>query len=260
MIKIGFIGMGNMARAIVKGIILKDAVRPETILAYAPSQEKLNSFAEETGLIPYDSVKKMVKEADLIVVAVKPQIIEQVIFPLKEDLKNKPLLSIAAGWDFDSCSRILDESTRHLSVIPSTPVMIGEGISLFEDKHSLTAEEYAAVEMMFSAIGIVETLPADLMKIGTIVTACTPAFFNMVIEAVGDGAVRNGLSREAAYRLASQALVGTGRMQLETGLHPGLLKDMVCSPGGTTILGVVSLEKNGVRNAFIRAVDAAMKK
>lgn len=260
MVKIGFIGMGNMVKAIVKGFILKEAVKPADILAYAPSQEKLKRFAGETGIISYTSLEKMIKDAGFIVVAVKPNQIEDVITPVKGLLKNKVLLSVAAGWDFDKYETVLDTSTRHLFIMPSTPVQVGEGISLFEQKHSLTAEEFETVEKMFSAIGIVQTLPANLMGIGGTVSACTPAFLSIVIEAVADGGVKHGLPREAAYRLASQALVGTGKMQLETGLHPGELKDAVCSPQGLTIQGVVSLENDGLRASIIRALDASVKK
>ncbi|WNY29337.1 Pyrroline-5-carboxylate reductase [Methanimicrococcus stummii] len=258
--KIGFIGMGNMAQAIVKGLILKEAAQSSNILAYAPSQEKLKKFAENTGIIPYSSLENMISDSDFVVVAVKPDIVSEVIAPIKDLLQNKALLSIAAGWDFSRYGEILDPSTRHLFIMPSTPVQIGEGISIFEQKHSLTADEFEQVEKLFSAIGIVQILPGDLMGVGGTISACTPAFFSMILEAVADGAVMHGLPRDAAYRLASQALAGTGKMQLETGLHPGALKDAVCSPGGLTIRGVASLENDGVRAAMINAVSASVKK
>ena len=260
MTKIGFIGMGNMAKSIVRGFILKEAVMPADIFAYAPSQEKLKKFAAETGIIPYSSPDKMIREADFIVVAVKPDQIENVIAPVKELLKNKALLSVAAGWDYDKYESVLDATTRRLFIMPSTPVQVGEGISLFEQKHSLTAEEFETVEKLFSAIGIVQILPGNLMGIGGTVSACTPAFLSIIIEAIADSGVKHGLPREAAYRLASQALVGTGKMQLETGRHPGELKDDVCSPHGLTIQGVVSLENDGLRATIIRALDASVKK
>ncbi|WNY24003.1 Pyrroline-5-carboxylate reductase [Methanimicrococcus hongohii] len=260
MTRIGFIGMGNMAKAIVKGLILKEAVLPDDISAYAPSQNKLKSFAEETRIIPYQDVEKMIADADIIVAAVKPDLIEEVISPVKDLLKNKVLLSVAAGRDFDYYEKLLDSSTRHLYIMPNTPVQIGEGISIFEQNHSLTDDEFETVEKMFSAIGIVQILPADLMGIGGTIGGCTPAFFAMIIEAIADGGVLHGLPRDAALRLASQALAGTGKMQLETGQHPGEMKDAVCSPGGLTIQGVESLEKDGIRAALIRAVDASVKK
>lgn len=260
MTKIGFIGMGNMAKALVRGFILKEAARPGDILAYAPSQEKLRKFAGETGIIPYESLEKMIRDADFIVVAVKPHQIEEVITPVKEQLKNKALLSVAAGWDYGKYEAVLDASTRHLFIMPNTPVQVGEGISLFEQKHSLTPEEFETAERLFSAVGLVEILPASLMGIGGTVSACTPAFLSIVIEAMADGGVKHGLPRDAAYRLAGQALVGTGKMQLDTGRHPGELKDAVCSPRGLTIQGVVSLEKDGFRASLLRALDASVKK
>ncbi|MBZ3936306.1 pyrroline-5-carboxylate reductase [Methanimicrococcus blatticola] len=260
MTKIGFIGMGNMAKAIVRGFILKDAVPPENILAYAPSQEKLKEFAGETGIISYAVLDKMIQDSDIILIAVKPDQIEEVITPVKELLKNKVLLSVAAGWDYDKYDSLLDASTRHLFIMPSTPVQIGEGISLFEQKHSLTADEFETVEKLFSTIGLVQVLPGNLMSIGGTVSACTPAFLGIVIEAIADGGVKHGLPRDAAYKLASQVLIGTGKTQLETGQHPGEMKDAVCSPGGLTIQGVVSLENDGFRAAIIRALDASVKK
>lgn len=259
MTQIGFIGMGNMARAIVQGWLLQKTVRPENLLAYAPDAEKLRLFAEETGIVPFSSLSEMVQKADFLIVAVKPEKIEPVLSPLKADLKDKALISVAAGWEFDRYNTFLGPSLRHLSILPNTPVSVGEGVILFEEKHSLTTAEFAEAERLFSAIGTVEQLPSALMGIGSVVSGCSPAFFNLILEAVADGGVLHGLPRDVSYRLAAQALAGTGKMQLATALHPGILKDGVCSPGGTTIRGVSSLEKDGVRGAFIRAVDAAAR-
>ena len=136
--------------------------------------------------------------------------------------------------------------------------MVGEGVSLFEKTNSLTEEEHYQIRNLFKAIGSVEELDDSLMKIGMAITGCGPAFVDLMIEALGDAGVKYGLPRKQAYALASQMILGSAKLQLETGEHPGVLKDNVCSPAGTTIKGVDALEHNGIRAAFIDAIDAIM--
>jgi pyrroline-5-carboxylate reductase len=138
--------------------------------------------------------------------------------------------------------------------------MVGEGVLLFEERNTLTPEEHAEVKKLFAAVGLVQELPSHLMGIGGTVTGCGPAFVDLFIEAYGDAAVKYGLKREDAYKLISQMVLGSAKLQLATGTHPGVLKDNVCSPAGTTIRGVTSLEEHGFRNACIKSVDAIMNK
>ena len=143
--------------------------------------------------------------------------------------------------------------------MPNTPAMVGEGTFLFEETTSFAAEELAAVRALFAAIGTVETLPTSLMGIGGALSGCGPAFVDLLIEAFADAGVLYGMPRDQALRLVSGTVKGAAVLQLETGLHPGVLKDMVCSPGGSTIRGVAALEKCGYRAACIAAIDAIMK-
>lgn len=258
--KLGFIGMGNMAGAIAKGFLAKRVLKPEDIYAYDPMTEKLREFSEQTGIHGCGNPEEMLEQVDTVLVAVKPYLVETVIAPLKEALRGKVLLSVAAGWDYKRYEAILDSSTRHLFIMPNTPALVGEGVMLLEEQNSLTEEEFQQAKTWFQAVGLVRVLPSALMDIGGTVSSCAPAFLSMAAEAMADAGVMYGLPRTTAYELASQAMAGTGKMILEGGMHPAALKDMVCSPKGSTILGVASLEKNGLRNAMISAIDTVMKR
>lgn len=256
--KIGFIGMGNMALAMAEGFIKSGKVKGEDILAFAPNQEKLNKNAEKIGFKPYDSVKNLVKDSDAVLIACKPYQIESVFAEVKDLLKGKALISVAAGWIFKTFSDILGDSVRIQCIMPNTPAMVGEGVMLFEKENSLTAEEHAQVLDMFGALGIVEELPGNLMGIGGAISGCGPAFMDLMMEAYADAAVKYGIGRDVAYRLVSQTMLGSAKLQQVTKNHPGVLKDAVCSPNGTTIRGVDALEKAGFRGACISSIDAIM--
>lgn len=144
--------------------------------------------------------------------------------------------------------------------MPNTPAMVGEGVLLFEEKNSLLPEEREEIKKLFEALGIVIELPVHLMGIGGALTGCGPAFVDLIIEALGDAGVKYGVPRKQAYEMVSQMIIGSAKLQLETGEHPGVLKDNVCSPAGTTICGVDALEHAGIRAGFIDAIDAIMNK
>ncbi len=149
---------------------------------------------------------------------------------------------------------------HHISIMPNTPVRICQGVILMEDRHTLTEAQAAQVRALLEALGLAETVEGRLMGIGGAISGCGPAFVSMFLEALGDAGVKHGLPRAAAYRLAAQMMAGTGRLQLETGEHPGAMKDAVCSPAGTTILGVATLERGGMRAAVIDAIDATQSR
>ena len=158
-------------------------------------------------------------------------------------------------------SRYLDCSeTKVQYIMPNTPVAVGKGTFLLEEENSIASEDAVQLEEILSALGTVIRFPGRLMDAASAVSGCGPAFFDMVIEAIADGAVKNGIARKTAYELACTTMAGTAELMLKTGLHPGELKDRVCSPGGTTIKGVAALEECGIRNAFIKAVDAVVDK
>ena len=183
---IGFIGMGNMAGAIAAGIIQKGLMKKEEVFAYAPHYDKLVANAEKIGFTPCRELKELVAKTDTLVMACKPYQIEGVLSEIKEELKGKALISIAAGWNYDKYQEFLDESTRLQFIMPNTPAMVGEGVLLFEEKNSLLEEERAEVNNLFEALGIVIELPVHLMGIGGALTGCGPAFIDLIIEALGD--------------------------------------------------------------------------
>ncbi|MBQ1644832.1 MAG: pyrroline-5-carboxylate reductase [Treponema sp.] len=258
---IGFIGMGNMAQAMACGFINSGKVKAGEVFAYAPNQAKLKDNASKIGFIPASSNMELVKKSKIVFVACKPYQIADVLKEVKEELEGKVLVSVAAGWIFDTFAEHIDVQKVHVQcVMPNTPAKIGQGVMLVEQKNSLSAEESATVLGLLGTLGITETLPTNLMGIGGAISGCSPAFMDLIIEAYADAAVKYGMQRAQAYRLVSKTMAGSAMLQLATGEHPGVLKDAVCSPGGTTIRGVDALEKSGLRAACINSIDAIMNK
>lgn len=255
---LGFIGMGNMAKAMARGIIENESIDDVIIYAYAPHQDKLKKNAQDIGFIACESMDVLLQQADTIIMACKPYQIEAILEEYREQLAKKALLSIAAGWDYARYKPLLHESTRVQFIMPNTPSMVGEGVLLFEETHSLEEQERKELMKIFSVLGLVEEIPSHLMGIAGTLTGCGPAFIDLVIEALGDAGVKYGLPRAQAYALVSKMILGSGKLQLVTGEHPGVLKDNVCSPAGTTIRGVNALERAGLRAAFLDAIDAIM--
>ncbi len=255
--KIGFIGFGNMAGAIVQGIIQSGFLKPYDCIGYDTDIkmiQKMNMMGIETAR----DIAQIINQSAFVFVGVKPQVVESILIPYKEQLKEKALISIVLGYDFEKYQQLLDDSTRHIFVMPNTPVQVEQGMSLIEERHSLKKEEFEFVRKMFEAIGCVEVVPSHLMATAGTLSGCGPAFVYMMIEALADGAVKEGVPRALAYQLASQTLAGAAIMQQKTQQHPGVLKDQVCSPGGSTICGVEALEKGQLRATLISAISAAV--
>ncbi|MBQ1396795.1 MAG: pyrroline-5-carboxylate reductase [Eubacterium sp.] len=255
-IRIGLIGFGNMGSAICDGLIRADAVDPRKMCACAKDFTKLKANAEKRNILAFETPAEVVDHSDLLIIAVKPYLVKEVLMPVREQLAGKAVVSIAAGCDFAFYEDFLVPGTNHISTIPNTPVSICEGILVCEETHSLTEEQLSAFKRIFSSIGVLEFIDSKHLSVGGTVAGCGPAFAAMFIEALGDAGVKYGLRRETAYRLAAQVLAGTGALQQVSGAHPGAMKDAVCSPGGTTIRGVGALEEAGFRNALIKAIDA----
>lgn len=270
--KLGFIGMGNMAQALAKGFIDAGKIKKDAIFAYAPNQEKLRKNSERIGFVAVNSLQTLVETVDTVIMACKPHQISSVLDEIGESLCGKALVSIAAGWDFEryreclaeksgiSENEYLPDKIRLQFVMPNTPAMVGEGVLLFEETNSLTEKEREDLVDLFGATGLVQQLPSSLMGIGGAISGCGPAFVDLIMEAYGDAGVKYGLPREQAYVLVAQMLKGAARLQLSTGEHPAVLKDQVCSPGGTTIRGVAALEEEGLRNACIKSIEAVVDK
>lgn len=253
--RIGFIGFGNMASAMADGWIASGAVPAAHLHACAHRYDALCERTAARGMLACRDAAELVAAVDLVVVAVKPHLIEGVLAPLASALAEKPLLSVAAGWKSADYERILP-GTRHLSTVPNTPVAIGEGVIACEATHTLTDAERGLVGELLALLGTTVEVESRLLSVAGTVGGCSPAFIAMVIEALGDAAVKHGIPRADAYRMVSQMVAGTAKLQLATGQHPGAMKDAVCSPGGTTIKGVAALEAAGLRSAFIQAIDA----
>lgn len=258
-VKIGFLGFGNMAQAMASGWVKAENLDSKQLYATARNLEKLEKNTEKYGIQAVASTKELIHQVDILVLAVKPHQIEGVLKPVKNELQNKILLSVAANYTNEMFKAILPNGISHISTIPNTPVSIGEGIIIVEETHTLAEEEWNVIKEVLDMLGLVQKVPTEQLSIGGTLAGCGPAFASIFIEALADGAVKYGLSRTEAYTLASQMLTGTGKMYLETKEHPGAMKDKVTSPGGTTIKGVAALEAHGFRNAVIQAFDAIEK-
>ncbi|WP_102346095.1 pyrroline-5-carboxylate reductase [Bacillus sp. Marseille-P3661] len=258
--RIGFIGFGNMAQALANGLVYKNAISPEQIYASAKNWDKLCENTMSKGFIPCRNSLELVEHVDMVVIAVKPNLVKEVITPIKEYLVDKIVISVVVNFTFDDYEEILAPNTHHLSTLPNTPVSIGDGIIVCETKSSLTAEEYDSFANLFSQIALIENVDTKNLGIAGTISGCGPAFTSMYIEALSDAAVLHGLPRDISYKLASKMVVGTGNLQLQSNTHPGVMKDEVCSPGGTTIVGVTTLERKGFRSSVIDAIAEIQKK
>ena len=174
-------------------------------------------------------------------------------------LKGKAVISVALGWNFKKWESEQIKDTRFQFVMPNIPVCTGEGVLIFEEENSLFDGERTDIMKLFESVGLITELPSRLIGIGGAISGCGPAFVNMFIEAYADAAVRYGIQRDKAYELVSATLMGAARMQLMTGEHPAVLKDKVCSPAGSTIKGVMALEREGFRRACQTSIDEIMK-
>lgn len=259
--KIAFIGSGNMAGAIIRGILAKGLVTPGQIMATGRHDEKLAALKEELGIQVTTDNKEAAAFADILFLAVKPKVFSEVIPEIKEKRNPEGLvISIAAGQTIKAMEEMFDCSLRLIRVMPNTPAMVGAGMASISPNGLARPEDVALAEEIFNSIGSCEVVGEELMDAVIGVSGSSPAYVYMFIEALADAAVMGGMTRAQAYRFAAQAVYGSAKMVLETGLHPGELKDMVCSPAGTTIAAVAELEKQGFRKAVIEGTRACMEK
>lgn len=256
--KISFIGMGNMAQALAEGFLRSGKLSKEQIFAYAPDREKLEKNSRKIGFIPCKTAEEAVLQGDVIFAACKPYQMEKVFGALKDKLKGKNVVSVAAGWTFERLNKLMGNEVGVQYILPNTPVAVCSGVTIMEKDSNIASEGREEIKELLAATGQVVEMPADIMGAASSVTGCGPAFAAMVIEGLADGAVKNGVPREQSYQLVCGMLMGTARLQLESKAHPGQMKDNVCSPGGSTIRGVAALEEAGLRSALIKAVDASI--
>ncbi len=256
--KLGFIGVGNMGSALMKGILRSGYLASENVNIFDTNAEAAKAFESDLGVCAYTCVHEMVKASDIIVMAVKPYIVESVLGELGADLEGKAILNIAVTWTYEKYKAVLKTNTRVLYAMVNTPCGICEGATLLENVTDFTEEEYAFAENLFKAIGTCGTIETRLAGIAGSINGCTPAFAQMFIESLADAAVYYGMNYKTAITLAAQAVAGAAKTAVETQTHPSILKNNVCSPGGTTIRGVRALEEGAFRATVINAVAATL--
>lgn len=258
--KLGFIGTGNMASAIMGGIIKNQLIPAEEIIGadlFAPGRERVQ---KQFGIHVTDSNKEVVEKAEVIILSVKPQFYADVINEIKDDIKdNQIIITIAPGKTLAWLSEQFGKAVKIVRTMPNTPAMVDAGMTAACPNEHMTEEETTYVRTLLESFSRVEIIPERLMDVVVAVSGSSPAYVFMFIEAMADAAVSGGMPRAQAYQFAAQAVLGSAKMVLDTGKHPGELKDMVCSPAGTTIEAVRTLEERGFRSAVIEAMKVCEK-
>lgn len=259
--KLGFLGAGKMATALARGFIHAGLATADGILASDPYEAARHAIGKDAGIKTTTANPEAVKFANVIVLAVKPDQVNDVLAEARAQFTDKHLLiSIAAGVTLARMEAALPPGARVVRVMPNTPALVGASASAFACGKSATLEDAQLAQKLFSSVGVAFQVKESLLDAVTGLSGSGPAYAFLMIEALSDGGVAAGLPRDIATRLAAQTLLGSAKLLLETGQHPGVLKDMVTSPGGTTIEGLHELERAGVRGALINAVRAATDK
>ncbi|EGT3615471.1 pyrroline-5-carboxylate reductase [Clostridium perfringens] len=259
--KIGFIGCGNMGSAMVGGILKSGIVVKEDIIASCSREESAKRISKSLGINTTLDNKEVCNNSDIIFLAVKPYMYEKVIKEIRDHINlNKVIVTIAAGINLSDVEKWFNKETKIVKTMPNTPALVGEAMSALCPNELVSKEELAEVMSIFNAFGRAEVLSEKDFHGFIALCGSSPAYVYMFIEAMADAAVREGISREKAYKLAAQSILGSAKMVLETGEHPAKLKDNVCSPSGTTIEAVLELENNGFRSSVMNAMDKCAKK
>ncbi|HAM72535.1 MAG TPA: pyrroline-5-carboxylate reductase [Verrucomicrobiales bacterium] len=260
-LKIGFLGAGKMATALARGFLAAGITSPTRMTASDPFEAARLAFQKETGARTAASNLEVLRASEVLILAVKPDQVPGVLAEVRPSFKRQHLLvSIAAGVTLARLEGGLPAKSRVIRVMPNTPALVGASATGFATGKSVAPGDPALATRLFGAVGVAFQVKEQLLDAVTGLSGSGPAYVYLMIEALSDGGVAAGLPREVATRLAAQTLLGGARMVLETGLHPGALKDMVTSPGGTTIEGIHQLEKAGLRAALMNAVRAASDK
>ena len=259
--KVGFIGGGNMGEALIKGLLAAELVPATEVYASDVSLERLRSLDQQYGVQLREDNGALVRDVDIVILAVKPQIMAPVVRQIAPAVTRKKLLiSIAAGVSTTTIRAALGKEARLIRVMPNTPALVLEGVTAIAKAEGLEPGDLDTAAEIFSAVGRVVTLDEDLMDAVTGLSGSGPAYVAVVVESLADGGVKMGLDRITAMTLATQTVLGAAKLMLETGMHPGALKDMVASPGGTTIAGIAAMEEGGIRNTLIKAVERATQR
>lgn len=253
--KIGFIGGGNMGGAIIGGIVSSGLYKAEEISVVDLYKESIEKLVGKYGINDGGSNKKIAESSDILFLSVKPNVYADVIGEIKDGINEGCIIvSIAAGKSISAVEGLFGKKIKLVRVMPNTPALVGEGMAAICGNENVTDDELGKIAEIFNCFGKAEIVPEKMMDIVTAVSGSSPAFVYMFIEAMADAAVLGGMPRKQAYKFAAQTVLGSAKMVLETGMHPGELKDMVCSPAGTTIEAVAELEKQGFRSGVIEAI------
>lgn len=259
--RVGFLGAGNMGEALIRGLCQAGLVPAADVLASDPRGDQIARLRSQYGITPVADNAALVRAADVIVLAVKPQIMAGVLREVAEHVDAARLvISVAAGVSTATLRGHLPKARRLIRVMPNTPALVREGVTAIARAEGLAPGDLETAQELFGAVGRSVVLDESAMDAVTGLSGSGPAYVAIVIESLADGGVKMGLDRATALTLAAQTVLGSARLILETGTHPGQLKDMVASPGGTTIAGIAALEDAAVRRAFIAAVERATQR
>ncbi len=259
--KIGFIGLGNMARAMIGGMLEKEMVQAADIIGSAKTKKTLEAVHEAYGIAVTDSNRTVAEQVEVLVLAVKPQFLGEVIAEIRAVLPEDTLvISIAAGKSLTWLEEAFGKWVKLVRFMPNTPALVGEGCTGICVNDAVSQEEQAYSLQLAKSFGKGDFVEERLMDAVGAVSGSSPAYVFLFMEAMADAGVAAGLPRKKAYEFAAQAVYGSAKLMLKTGSHPGELKDMVCSPGGTTIEGVRILEERGFRGAVMDALLATVEK
>ncbi|MCP4578669.1 MAG: pyrroline-5-carboxylate reductase [Deltaproteobacteria bacterium] len=258
---LGFIGAGNMAEAMIRGIIQNQVVLPDRILASDLSGERREYISRTFGMETVEENRSLVDQSNVIFLAVKPQAVPQVLKDMASDMgPEKLLVSIVAGVPIKTLSSGLPKTPRIVRTMPNTPMTVMEGAMAIASDSPALPEDLETVETLFRPLGSTVRIEEKLIDAVTGLSGSGPAYVFMILEALADGGVKMGLPRDVAETLAAQTLMGSAKLFLETRQNPGQLKCMVTSPGGTTIAGIHELEKGGIRASLMSAVESATER
>jgi len=261
--RIGVIGAGNMGSAILHGVLDASYVKPELLYVYDKSYSRMEALSTELRGVSFcESAQELASICDVIIMAVKPYIMKDALQEIYDVLDpSKSVVSIAAGWTVQMLDEALQGSgAGYMRVMPNTPAMIGEGMTAICAETTLQEDDFQFAKGVFDAVGRTVVLHENLFDGVIAISGSSPAYVYMMIEAMADAGVAEGLPRACAYEMAAQAVLGSALMVLQSGEHPGKLKDAVCSPSGTTIDAVIELERKGFRSAIMDAMHACAEK
>jgi pyrroline-5-carboxylate reductase len=258
--KVGFLGGGNMGEALIRGLVRAGLVAPQDLYVTDVRGERLGELARAYGVQTLSDNTELLRRVDVVLLAVKPQILGPVLQQVASGTAGKLLISVAAGVSTEAIRRHLPPGVRLIRTMPNAPALVLEGATAIAHAEGLAPGDLEVAQAIFGAVGQVVILDESLMDAVTGLSGSGPAYIALVVEALADGGVKVGLDRKTAMTLAAQTVLGAARLLIETGTHPGQLKDMVTSPGGTAIAGIHTLETGGLRRTLIDAVERATQR